>query len=67
MVVAIAFLAVALPRMSEPSVPADELSPVEATVASVHAALAASQAHVRATGGVLSRADRPRPISKVPR
>ena len=41
--VAIAFLAVAFPLMSQPSVPADEFNPAEATVASVHAALTAGR------------------------
>ena len=40
---AIAFLAVAFPLMSQPSVPDNEFSPEEATVATVHAALAAGR------------------------
>lgn len=40
---AVAFLTAAFPLMSQPSVSADEFDPVEATVASVHAALAAGR------------------------
>ena len=41
---AIGFIVTAFPLMSQPAVPADEFSPEEATVASVHAALSAGRA-----------------------
>jgi amidase len=43
LLVAIAFLAADLPLMSQPPAPANEFHPEEATVASVHAALAAGR------------------------